>query len=127
MAYTYRGNLLLSGQEGATCCCICLSCPPNTATNACKEGGDRFALSPGACFLWGRVAHGRLVEPDHREGTGEVVDVVPELLDLRVLAAAVGESLAVGLDLAGVGGDLGHNKTKYTKRRSCRVSEREDK
>lgn len=53
-----------------------------------------------------RVAHGLLVKPDDRERAGKAVDVVLELLDLGVLAAAVGEGLAVGLDLTGVGGHL---------------------
>ena len=54
----------------------------------------------------GRVAHGLVVKADHREVAAEGHNVGLELGDLGVRAAAVGESLAVGLDLARVRGDL---------------------
>lgn len=74
--------------------------------------------------LWGRVAHGVLVEPDHREGAGEGVYVVPELLDLRVLAPSVGEGLAVGLDLPRVRGDLMKNSREKKRKIGGQETER---
>ena len=56
--------------------------------------------------LLGRVAHGLVVKANNREAAAEGHDVLLELGDLGVGAAAIGEGLAVRLDLARVRGDL---------------------